>query len=294
MVGEKKWVPYLLLAPWIIGFVLFKIYPFIYSLILSFYKTNNKYGTVSFVGWQNFIDLFTHETIAPKFLNSLKVTFIYVAITVPLILIVSLFIAYICSKNIKNIGFFRTAYYMPTVLGANVGVVFIWKYIFSQYGLINIFLETLHINPVNWLNSPAGAMTAIISLRLWQFGSTMVIFLAALKNVPEELYEAARIDGASRWKQFVSITLPMITPIILFNFVMRIIDCFQVFNGPMLITGGGPNYSTYMLNVYIYEVAFQQFNLNLGSAMSWILFVIIMVFTIMIFRSSKYWVFYED
>ncbi|NLD26846.1 MAG: sugar ABC transporter permease, partial [Acholeplasmataceae bacterium] len=131
-------------------------------------------------------------------------------------------------------------------------------------------------------------------LRVWQFGSTMLIFLNALKNVPQTLYEAATIDGATKWQQFTKITLPMITPIILFNGVMRLVECFQVFNGPSLITDGGPEDSTRVINLLIYETAFAGGNLNLGSAMSWILFLIIMFFTVLIFRSSKYWVYYQD
>jgi oligogalacturonide transport system permease protein len=209
-------------------------------------------------------------------------------------LVVSLLVAYVLSKKLKGIGFFRTSFYIPTVLGANVAVVLLWRELFESYGLVNQGLELIGLSPANWFGTPSGAFTAIIALRVWQFGSTMLIFLAALKNVPESLYEAATIDGASKTKQFMVITIPMITPVILFNGVMRLVETFQVFTGPRLITQGGPINATKVINMLIYEVAFQNRDFNLGSAMSWILFLIIMVFTIAIFRSSRYWVYYSD
>jgi oligogalacturonide transport system permease protein len=294
MVGEKKWVPYALLIPWALGFLLFKIYPFFDSLYLSLH-TRIAPRTYQFVGLTNYVRLFNSEDLfGGQFLNGLKVTFVYVFVTVPLILIVSLLVAYVLSKKIKGVGFFRTAFYVPTVLGANVAIVLLWRELFESYGLINQGLSAIGIGPLNWFGTSAGAMASIVLLRVWQFGSTMIIFLAALKNVPQTLYEAAEIDGAGKTAQFLKITVPMITPIILFNGVMRLVDAFQVFNGPKLITNGGPLQSTTVLNLLIYQVAFENRNFTLGSAMSWVLFLIIMVFTILIFRSSRYWVYYQD
>ncbi|MDO9628597.1 MAG: sugar ABC transporter permease [Acholeplasmataceae bacterium] len=293
MVGEKKWVPYVLLGPWIIGFLLFKLYPFISSFFMSLYETRGRNST--FVGLANYQQLFdTSQFVGEQFMNSLKVTFIYVFFTVPLILIVSLLIAYVLALKLKGVGFFRTAFYMPTVLGTNVAIIVLWRFIFRDDGLINQFIMIFGISPVSWLGTAGGAMTSLVALRVWQFGSTMLIFLNALKNVPGSLYEAATIDGAGKFRQFFAITIPMITPIILFNAVMRLVETFQVFNGPALITQGGPANSTRVLNLLIYQTAFDGGNLNLGAAMSWILFLIIMVFTILIFRSSKYWVHYQD
>ncbi|MBE0700505.1 MAG: sugar ABC transporter permease [Acholeplasmataceae bacterium] len=294
MVGEKKWVPYVVLIPWIIGFLVFKVYPFFHSFYLSLFEKN--FGVETFVWFQNYQRLLDGTTYwGEQFLNSMKVTFIYVFFTVPLILIVSLLIAYVLAQKIKGVGFFRTAFYIPTVLGANIAIVILWRYIFAYEGLINQALALIGISPVSWLGTAGGAMSSIVALRVWQFGSTMLIFLSALKNVPESLYEAATIDGAGKFRQFLSITIPMITPIILFNAVMRLVETFQVFNGPMLITQGGPANSTRVINMLIYEVAFSgSNNFNLGSAMSWILFVIIMAFTVLIFRSSRYWVHYQD
>jgi len=294
MVGEKKWLPYVLIIPWAIGFLLFKLYPFVNSLVLSLLEKTSA-RTYEFVGLANYIQLFTRaDQFGEQFQNSLKVTFIYVFITVPLILAVSLFVAYVLSRRIKGIGIFRTAFYVPTVLGANVAIVLLWRELFESYGLVNQGLALLGLDPVNWFGTAAGATTTLVLLRIWQFGSTMLIFLGALKNVPVSLYEAATIDGASKTKQFLKITMPMITPIILFNGVMRLVETFQVFNGPRLITNGGPLNSTRVINMLIYEVAFENRNFPLGCAMSWILFLIITVFTVIVFRSSKYWVYYQD
>ncbi|MBN2504730.1 MAG: sugar ABC transporter permease [Bacilli bacterium] len=294
MVGEKKWLPYVLLIPWVIGFLVFKLYPFINSFYLSLFEKVSPIQS-DYVGLANYARLFSKtDFFGQQFINSLKVTFKYVFFTVPLVLLVSLIIAYVLSRKIKGVRFFRTAFYVPTVLGANVAVVLLWRELFENYGLVNQGLAVFGLDPINWFGTAAGAMTSIIALRVWQFGSTMLIFLAAIKNVPDSLYEAARIDGASPLKQFTVITVPMLTPVILFNGVMRLVETFQVFTSAKLITNGGPLNSTHVINLYIYEVAFENRNFNLGSAMSWILFLIIMVFTIIIFRSSKYWVYYQD
>lgn len=294
MVGEKKWLPYLLIVPWAIGFVIFKLYPFINSFYLSLFTRLNPRESV-YSGLANYRRLFdSTDYYGEQFLSSLKATSIYVFFAVPLVLLVSLLVAYVLSRKLKGIGFFRTAFYVPTILGANVAIALLWRELFESYGLINQGLALFGIGPVGWFSTTAGAMSAIIALRVWQFGSTMLIFLAALKNVPETLYEAATIDGAGKFRQFTSITLPMITPVILFNGVMRLVETFQVFTGPRLITGGGPLQSTRVMNMLIYEVAFEHRNFNLGSAMSWVMFLIIMVFTVLIFRSSKYWVYYQD
>lgn len=290
MVGEKKWAPYVMLIPWGIGFLIYKIYAFISVIVLSFISdTEKKFSLI------NYIDLFTEKnlgtTVKVEFLNSIKVTLLYAFITVPLVLIVSLAIAYVLSRKIRGIGVFRTIYYIPTILGANVAVAILWSYLFEPDGLINSIFGT----SIPFLGTGWGAMTAIISLRIWQFGSTMIIFLNALKGVPESLYEAATIDGASKWKQFVKITIPIISPMILFNAVMRIVEMFQVFNGPRLITQGGPEKKTNVINLLIYTKAFEEVDqYNLAAAMSVILFIILISFTLIVFRSSKYWVHYEE
>lgn len=301
MVGQKKWVPYALLLPWLFGLIIFKVYPFINSLFLSFFDYNiSRFDKkMIFIGLDNYIKLFSDKAedmplYGIFFVDSLISTFKYVILTVPLILIVSLFLAYILNFKLKGIKFFRTAYYIPSILGANVAVAVFWRYLFETNGLINSFLALFNIGPIYWLGDGFPAMVVIALLRVWQFGSTMIIFLAALQNVPKSLYESALIDGASKWRMLFTITIPIISPTILFNGVMRLIEAFQVFNGPMLITNGGPGTATYMINLYIYNTAFREYDMGSASAMSWILFLIIMVFTIIIFKSSKYWTYYQD
>ncbi len=290
MVGAKKWVPYVLLIPWGIGLIIFKIYPIINSLIISFFNYNLMKNTKEFVKFDNFINLFKDE----KFINSMVVTFRYVLITVPLVLIISLFVAFVLNFKIKGIGFFRTAFYIPSILGANIAIAVFWRYLFGNEGLVNNVINFFGFNDIYWLTGSFSALIVISLLRVWQFGSSMIIFLAALKNVPESLYEAAIMDGASRFKIFYKITIPIITPVILFNAVMRLIEAFQVFNGPFMITEGGPAYATYVINVYIYETGFEAFEMGYASAMSWVLFILIMILTLAIFRSSRYWVHYSD
>lgn len=287
---NKKNVPYLYILPWIFGILIFRLYPFANSLWLSFYKYK-LVGTKKFIGFDNFVKMFTKD---PIFWKAAAATAKYVILTVPLVLIFSLFIAFILNFKLKGVNFFRTAYYIPSILGGNVAIVTLWKFIWQTDGLINTILKTIGLQPVSWYTDPALAIIVISLLRAWQFGSTMVIFLAALQNVPRSLYEAGSIDGATKFTMFHKITIPIITPVILFNFVMRMINAFQEFNSPYLITKGDPLYSTYLFNVYIYETAFRKLKMGYASALSWVLFLVIMCLTMTVFRSSKYWVYYSD
>jgi oligogalacturonide transport system permease protein len=289
---SKKITPYLYVAPWVVGFFIFRVYPFFNSLILSFYRYNlMRPQNRTFIGFENFVRMFTNDRI---FAASMKATIFYVLLTVPLVLIFSLFIAFILNFKLKGVNAFRTAYYIPSILGGNVAIVTLWRFLWETDGLINTILNTLGFESVRWFTNPTLAMIVISLLRAWQFGSTMVIFLAALQNVPQSLYEAGSIDGASKFRMFFTITIPIITPVILFNFVMRTVNAFQEFNSSALITQGNPNYATYLMNVYIYETAFQKLNMGYASALSWVLFLLIMILTMSVFRSSKYWVHYSD
>lgn len=276
--------------PWILGFLIFTLYPFVASLVLSF----TSYDIISppkFIGLQNYIKMFFEDG---DFWVSLWVTFKYVFLTVPLRLAFALFIAFILNYNLRGINLFRVAYYIPSILGANVAIAVLWRFLFSTSGLVNQIIGVFGVEPINWFASPGPAMFTIVLLRVWEFGSAMVIFLAALKDIPKDLYEAASIDGASKFTTFIKVTIPLLTPVIFFNFVMQLINAFQEFNSPYLITGGGPLKQTYLFSLYIYEHAFKYYNMGYASALSWILFIIIMIFTLMVFRSSKYWVFYND
>ncbi|AOY76081.1 carbohydrate ABC transporter permease [Clostridium formicaceticum] len=285
----KKYEGLLYILPWMIGIIVFTAFPFITSLVLSF--TNyNLISSPQFVGFENYIRMFQND----DFWKALWITFRYVFVTVPLKLAFALFIAYILNFKLKGVNFFRTAYYLPSILGGSVAIAVLWRFIFADTGLINIFMGFVGLDPISWLGDPRYALFTLSLLRVWQFGSPMVIFLAALKNIPESLYEAAKIDGASKVSMFFKITLPMITPVVFFNFIMQLIQAFQEFNAPYIITGGGPLKSTYLLPLMIYDNSFKYFRMGYGSAMSWFLFIVIMIFTAIAFRSEKYWVHYSD
>ncbi|TPW30928.1 sugar ABC transporter permease [Martelella alba] len=292
MSGENRFMGLAYLSPYIIGLLLFTAVPFIASFVLSF----TDYSLMSaphWVGLKNYIKLFTHDR---TFTKSLNVTLIYVFSTVPLKLAFALFIAVILNYKLKFINFFRTAFYVPSILGGSVAIAVLWRYLFQSgaghEGLVNMALMGLGLDPVNWFGDPTNALFTITLLRLWQFGSAMVIFLAALQSVDNSLYEAAAIDGAGKWRTFFFITLPLITPVIFFNLIMQTVQAFQEFNGPYIITQGGPLKATYLLPLYIYDEAFKHFKMGYASAIAWVMFAIIMVLTLVAFWSSRHWVYY--
>jgi oligogalacturonide transport system permease protein len=288
MSGDNRFLGLFYLTPYIIGLLVFTTLPFVASLYLSF--TNyNLLDSPTFTGLANYIKLFTSDR---TFRKSLWVTLIYVFTTVPLKLAFALFIAVILNYKLKFINFFRTAYYVPSILGGSIAIAVLWRYIFADTGLVNMGLAVFGMEPINWFGDPTNALFTITVLRIWQFGSAMVIFLAALQSVDNSLYEAASIDGAGKWKTFVHITLPLITPVIFFNLIMQMVQAFQEFNGPYIITQGGPLKSTYLLPLYIYDEAFKRFDMGYASAIAWVLFVIIMVLTVVAFWSSRHWVYY--
>ena len=214
--------------------------------------------------------------------------------TVPLKLLFALFIAYLLNFKIKGINLFRTAYYIPSILGGSVAIAVLWQFLFQNEGLVNTIIGLFGVKPVNWLGSPDYALFVICLLRVWQFGSAMVIFLAALKGVPQDLYEAASIDGAGKWRQFFSVTIPLITPVIFYNFVTQLCNKFQEFNGPFIVTQGGPLRSTTLVSLLVYNNAFKSYEMGMASAIAWLLFLIIMTLTGVAFFSQKYWVYYSD
>ena len=277
------------ILPWLIGMVFLTLYPFINALVISF-TDYNLVREPNFIGLANYTKLFQDK----DFLGTLTATLKYTVITVPLQLAFALFIAYILNFKLKGINFFRTAYYIPSLLGGNVAVAVLWRFLFQQDGLINRIIGVVGIQPVAWLSSPGGAMSVIIILKVWQFGSAMLIFLAALKDVPQDLYEAASVDGSTKLHSFIHITMPLITPTIFFNLVMQLVNAFQEFNGPYLVTGKGPLNATYLTSMYIYDNAFKYFNMGYASAASWILFLIIVAVTLILFATQDKWVYYSD
>ncbi|MDR1642282.1 MAG: sugar ABC transporter permease [Clostridiales bacterium] len=286
---KKGYVGFLYILPWLIGFLVFKLYPFGSSLIYSFTDFHLFKG-IKEIGIMNYVDAFTTR----KIVVALKTTFQYAFITVPLKLVAALFIAYILNFKIKAVNLFRTAYYIPSILGGSVAIAVLWQALFRDQGLVNGGLAMLGLKGPSWLSDPNYAIWIICLLRVWQFGSAMVIFLAALRGVPQDLYEAATIDGAGKWKQFFKITIPLITPVFFYNMVTQLVQAFQEFNGPYIITKGGPRNSTTLISLLVYNYAFTSFEMGMANALAWIMFAIVMVFTLISFVSQKYWVFYGD
>lgn len=287
---EQGYMGFILILPWLIGFCIFKLYPFVSSLVYSFTDYDLFKGVQNVVGFQNYIDAFTK----PKNVKALQVTFTYAFMTVPLKLIFALFIAYILNFKIKGVGLFRTAYYVPSILGGSVAIAVLWKALFKNDGVVNTILTMLGFESINFLADKNWALFIICLLRVWQFGSAMVLFLAALKGVPEDLYEAASIDGATKGRQFLSITIPLISPVIFYNLVTQLVQAFQEFNGPYIITNGGPRNATTLISVIVYNTAFKDYKVGMSSAMAWVMFVIVMVLTVIAFVSQKKWVYYSD
>jgi oligogalacturonide transport system permease protein len=283
-------VGFFFIIPWLIGFLVFKLYPFATSLFYSFTDERLMTGFTKFTT-ENYVNVFAD----PAQRKALLITFEYAFMTVPLKLVAALFIAYILNFKIKGVNAFRTIYYVPSILGGSVAIAVLWKAMFKEDGLIDALFHVFGGEAPHFLSSPGWALFMICLLRIWQFGSSMVIFLAALKGVSQDLYEAASIDGASKTRQFFSITIPLITPVIFYNLVTQLVQAFQEFNGPFIITKGGPNGATTLMSLLIYNNAFTgSFKIGEASAQAWVLFIILMAFTALAFWSQKHWVFYQD
>ncbi|WP_342042478.1 carbohydrate ABC transporter permease [Bacillus sp. OTU2372] len=282
---------YLYTSPFILGFLIFTLYPAVYSIILIFTNADMT-GTGEFVGLSNIKKAFTQD---PLFYKSLLNTLYYVIVSVPLSLILSFLVALLLNhKKIKGMGIFRTTFYIPYIT-AGVAVTLLWGWIFNaQFGLINYVLSFFGITGPNWLSDGKWAMPAIIIMGLWTIGNSIIITLAGLQDIPEQLYESASIDGANRLIMITHITLPLSTPTLFFNLVMGIIGGFQVFMQPFVLTEGGPNYATYTYMMHIYNSAFKYGEMGYASTLAWILFIVILIITLIVNRTSKYWVYYEN
>ena len=285
---ENKRLGFMFVLPFVLGILFFKLFPFIASFALSL----TQYDLIDppqYVGLENYRELANND---PLFQQSLGVTLWFVILAVPLRVGFALLVAHVLNFKMRGINFFRAAFYIPSILGGSIAVAVLWRFIFAKHGLVNIALIKMGFEPVAWLADEHYSMVTIVLLFTWQFGSSMVIFLAALQNVPTSLYEAAECDGASKTVQFWRITVPLITPVIFFNMIMQMVHAFQEFNGPYMITEGGPLNSTYVLTLYIYDQSFKYFNLGYGAALSWVLFALVGALALISFWSSRYWVFY--
>ena len=290
------------MIPWIIGLLLINLIPMVYSFYLSFANPPRFLQGGPFFDWvgiQNYVRAFQD----PRFLQSLRVTFIFVFIGVPLQLAVALAIAVLLNRGMRGLPFYRSALYLPSMMGGSVAISILWRQLFGTQGLVNTVLRTFGASGTGmfggnwgWISHPDTALSTIILLHVWTFGSPMIIFLAGLRNIPTMYYEAAQMDGASEWRQFRSITLRLLTPIILFNLVLQIINAFQSFTQAFIVSGGtgGPVDSTLFAGLYIYNRSFTAGQWGYAAALSWILLVIIAISAALIFASSNFWVHYDD
>lgn len=282
----KENTGYLYILPWLLGFLLLQLYPLINSFWYSLTDIRMG-GEYQFIGLENYIRMFTADRDVP---GSIVVTLKYILMAVPAKLVFALAVAMLLNMKIRGIRVFRTIYYLPSILGGSVAISALWRVMFMKSGVINGILGT----SINWLGDPNYALATITLIDVWQFGSSMVLFFAALKQVPKDLYEAAQIDGAGKIRCFFKITLPMISPIILFNMVMQTINTIQNYTSAYIVTGGGPLKSTNVMSLKIYQDAFIKSNLGYASAESWVMFLMLLGLTGIIFASSKLWVFYSD
>lgn len=283
---------YLFISPFILGFLLFIVVPMGISLFMSFHNYD-MLTEAEYIGFDNFTKIFFDD---PKFKQALMVTFKYVISAVPLRLVIALAVAMLINRPSKLSGLYRVLFYIPSIIGGSVAVSIMWRNIFGDSGLINGLLENIGMDPIYFFKNPGTALFTLILLAGWQFGSSMLIFLSGLKNIPNDYYEAAQIDGASKLRQFFSITLPCLTPIIFFNLVMQTIQSFLTFTPAFVITNGtgSPRNGTLVYSLYVYQKAFADFKMGYASALAWILIVIIAVITMIFFATSKYWVFSES
>lgn len=288
--SDGRWSLFFL-GPWYIGLILITAGPLLASLYLSF-TDYDLLTDPQLIGMDNYTQMFAD----PRLLKSLQVTAIYVFVSVPLQLAAALGLALLLDRGMRGLALYRSAFYLPSLLGGSVAIAILWRQIFGTTGLINQVLGYFGIEGQGWVSHPDYALGTLIILNVWTFGSPMVIFLAGLRQIPEMYYEAASIDGATRLRQFFSITIPMLTPIIFFNLVLQVIHAFQSFTQAFVVSGGtgGPADSTLFYTLYLYEQGFASLNMGYASAMAWLLLVIIAVLTAANFFFSRFWVFYND
>ncbi len=287
--AESVW-GYAFISPWLIGFLALALWPMLQSL---YYSLNhyNLLESPKWAGMANYREIFMEDQ---TFVQAIKVTFTYVVLSVPLKLIFALLVAMLLYKAIRGMTLFRAIFYLPSLVGGSVAIAAIWRNLFGIDGIVNKALSLIGIPATDWINLPTTSLYTLVMLAVWQFGSSMVIFLAELKQIPKDLYESASVDGASRIRTFFRITLPMLTPIILFNLVMQTIGSFQMFTQAFVVTQGGPINSTLVYALYLYQKAFAYFDMGYASALAWVLLILIALSTWIILGSSRRWVQYEN
>lgn len=284
---------YLFLLPWFVGFLGLTLGPALISLWLSL-TDYNLLQAPNFVGLANYVRIATADG---KFIASMQVTLLYVILSVPLKLVFALLVALALNRGIRGLPVYRAIFYLPSLLGSSVAIAVVWRQLFDGDGLVNVALWNLFgIEGPSWISNPDYSLYTLVVLAIWQFGSPMIIFLAGLRQIPTDMYEAASLDGASKLRMFFKITLPLLTPVIFFNAVVQTIDAFKAFTPAYVISSGtgGPINSTLFYTLYLYQEAFGFFRMGYAAALAWILVVIIALFTAFSFLSSRYWVHYDD
>jgi multiple sugar transport system permease protein len=292
---SKRWrqnnlIGYLFISPWLIGFFLLTLIPIATSLVLSFTDYGAVGGAPNWIGAQNFARMFSND---PRYWRAVRATFYFAFTSVPLKLAFALLVAMLLNKARRAVGVYRAVYYAPSIVGGSIAVAVMWRQIFGNTGLINALLGGMGIPGRPWLGDPSTAIWTLILLAVWQFGSPMLVFLAGLKQIPSEYYEAASIDGAGTLSRFTHITLPLLTPVIFFNLVIQLIYGFLTFTQAYVITDGAPLDTTLFYNLYVFNRTFHTFEMGYGAAMAWVMLVVISIVTALMFRFSRYWVFYE-
>jgi multiple sugar transport system permease protein len=281
---------YLGILPWVLGFLAFTVGPMLASMYFSLTQWDIVRAPV-WVGLANYVKLFTDD---PLFRIALRVTFTYVALSVPLKLLFGLGLSLLLNLKVRGMNVFRTIFYIPAVL-SGVAVALMWIWIMHpEMGVVNMILSRFGIEGPKWFWAPETALISVVIMSLWYVGGGAVIYLAGLQNIPPHLYEAAEIDGANRWHRFRSVTLPLLTPTLFLQLVTGLIDAFQVFTAVYIITKGGPLKATFFYMLYLYQTAFEEFNMGYASAMAWVLTIIIVLCSVVVFRTSNRWVYYED
>ncbi len=287
---QENLAGYLFVMPWFLGMLLFVAGPVAVSFVLSMTDWNIL-SKPSWIGLENYHKLFSDD---PLFYTSLRVTLIYTLGAVPLGIAAALGLALLLNQPIRGLGLFRSVFFLPSIL-SGVAVAMLWQWLFNvDFGVFNSCLRMLHLPELGWLGSETWALPSLILMSLWGVGGSAIIYLAGLQNIPTQLYESAAIDGASEWKQFRHITIPMLSPLLFLTLVMGIIGSFQVFTQAYVMTGGGPNHATEFYALYLYRQAIEYLNMGYASAMAWILLAIVLVLTIIQFSISRYWVYYEE
>lgn len=289
---RRNLTAYVFLLPWLAGFFGLTLGPMLASLFLSFTKFD-LLSDPRWVGTRNYLALLQDE----RWWNSVRVTFTYVGLEVPLKLAFALAVAMLLNQGLRAMPLYRAVYYIPSLLGGSVAVAILWRQVFGQDGVVNTILHLLGVaHPPIWIVDPNYALYTLVLLGVWQFGSPMVIFLAGLRQIPRELYEAAVVDGAGRFQRFLRITLPLLTPLVFFNMVLQLISSFHAFTPAFIISNGtgGPVDRTLFYTLYLYQRGFASLRMGYASAMAWVLLVFVALFTGLAFATQRYWVFYQD